>query len=46
MKESDDLDILGVTVDSKMTFKKHFHTAFRAAQRLGILIEEVLASIP
>ena len=38
LKESDDLCILGVTFDSKMTFEKHLHTVSRAAsQRLGIL---------
>ena len=38
MKESDDLDILGVTFDSKMTFEKHLRSVSRAAsQRLGIL---------
>ena len=38
LKESDDLVILGVTFDSKMTFEKHTHSVSRAAsQRLGIL---------
>ena len=38
MKESDDLVILGVTFDSKMTFEKHLRSVYRAAsQRLGIL---------
>ena len=38
MKESDDLVILGVTFDSKMTFEKHLRSVSRAAsQRLGIL---------
>ena len=38
LKESDDLIILGVTFDSKMTFEKHIRTVSRAAsQRLGIL---------
>ena len=38
LKESDDLDILGVTFDSKLTFKKHLRSVPRAAsQRLGIL---------
>ena len=38
LKESDDLVILGVTVDSKMTFEKHLRLVSRAAsQRLGIL---------
>ena len=38
LKESDDLVILGVTFDSKMTFDKHFRSVSRAAsQWLGIL---------
>ena len=38
LKESDDLVILGVTFDSKMTFEKILHSFYRAAsQRLGIL---------
>ena len=38
LKESDDLVILGVTLDSKMTFEKHLRQVSRAAsQRLGIL---------
>ena len=38
LKESDDLVILGVTFDSKMTFEKPFRLVSRAAsQRLGIL---------
>ena len=38
LKESDNLIILGVTFDSKMTFEKHLHSVSRAAsQRLGIL---------
>ena len=38
LKESDDLDILGVTFDSKLTFEKHLCPVSRAAsQRLGIL---------
>ena len=38
LKESDDLDLLGVTFDSKLTFEKHLRTVSRAAsQRLGIL---------
>ena len=36
--ESVDLDILGVTFDSKLTFEKNLHSVSRAAsQRLGIL---------
>ena len=38
LKESDDLVILGVAFDSKMTFEKHLCSVSRAAtQRLGIL---------
>ena len=38
LKEPVDLDILGVTFDSKTTFEKHFRSVSRAAsQRLGIL---------
>ena len=38
LNDSDDLDILGVTFDSKMTFDKHLRSVSRAAsQRLGIL---------
>ena len=38
LKESDDLVILGVTFDSKMTFEKHLRSVSRAAsQRLGML---------
>ena len=38
LKESDDLVILGVTFNSKMTFEKHLCSVSRAAsQRLGIL---------
>ena len=38
LKESDNLDILGVTFESKLTFEKHLRSASRAAsQRLGIL---------
>ena len=38
LKESEDLVILGVIFDSKMTFEKHLRSVTRAAsQRLGIL---------
>ena len=38
LKESDDLVILGVTFDQKITFVKHLRSVSRAAsQRLGIL---------
>ena len=40
LKESDDLVILGVTFDSKMTFQKHLRPVSRAAsQRHGILMK-------
>ena len=38
LKESDDLVILGMTFESKITFEKHLRSVSRAAsQRLGIL---------
>ena len=38
VKESGDLDILGLTFGSKLTFEKHLRSVSRAAsQRLGIL---------
>ena len=38
LKKSDDLVILGVTFDSKMTFEKHLRSVSRAAsQRLVML---------
>ena len=38
LKESDDIVLLGVTFDSKMTFEKHLSSVSRvASQRLGIL---------
>ena len=38
LEESDDLDILGVTFDSSLTFEKHLCSVSRAAsQRHGIL---------
>ena len=38
LKESDDLVILGVTFDSKVTYEKHLRSVSRAAsQRLGFL---------
>ena len=33
LKESDDLVILGVTFDSKMTFSKHLNSVSRAASQ-------------
>ena len=38
LNESDDLDILGVTLYSKITFEKHLRSVSRAvSRRLGIL---------
>ena len=38
LKESDNLDIIGVTFNSKLIFEKHLLSVSRAAsQRLGIL---------
>ena len=46
LKESDDLVMLGVTFDSKMTFEKqHLHSVSRAVSQL-LGLEEALASIP
>ena len=47
LKESDDLVILEVTFDSKMTFEKHLRAVSRAAlPRLGTwYLEEVMASV-
>ena len=47
LKESDDLGILGVTFDSKMTFEKHLNSVSRAAsQRLNWYLEKVLGGLP
>ena len=43
LRESDDLDILGVTFDSKMTFEMHLRSVSIAATQMHL--EEVLASI-
>ena len=45
LKESVDLDILGVTFGSKLTFEKHLHSVSRAFSKTWYL-EEVVASIP
>ena len=45
LKESDDLVMLGVIFDSKLTFEKHLRLVSRAAA-LTWYIEEVLASVP
>ena len=40
LKESDDLDIMQVTFDSKMTLENHLRSVSRSAsQRLGIMWE-------
>ena len=45
LKESDELVILGVTFDSKLTLEKHLVSISReASQRLYLV--EVLASVP
>ena len=46
LKESDDLVILGVTFDSKMTFEKQLRSVSRAASQKTWYLEEVLASVP
>ena len=43
LKESADLDILGVTFDSKMTFEKHLRSVSRASE--AWYLEKVLASV-
>ena len=45
LKESDDLVILGVTFDFKVTFEKHLRSVSRAASKTWYL-EEVLANVP
>ena len=50
LKESDDLAILRVTFDSKMTFEKHFPEqssfSFQSSFSTAWYLEEVLAGIP
>ena len=45
LKESDDLVILEVTFDSKMTFEKHLR-CFQNSFSTAWYVEEVLANIP
>ena len=45
LKETDDLVILGVTFNSKLTFEKYLRLVSRAASMTWYL-EEVLASVP
>ena len=44
LKESNDLVILGVTFDSKMTFEKHL--GFQSSFSKTWCLEEVVASVP
>ena len=46
LKESDDLVILGVTFDSKITFKKHLSSVSRACFSKTWYLEEVMVSVP
>ena len=47
LKESDDLEILGVTFDSKLTFEQHLRLVSRAASLFLCLFDlQVLARIP
>ena len=45
LKESDDLVILGVIFDSKMTFEKHLRSVSRSCFSKTWYLEEVLASV-
>ena len=45
MTESDDLVILGVIFDSKMTFQKNLRSISRGFSKT-LYLEEVLASVP
>ena len=45
LKEPNDLDMLGVTFDSKITFEKHLRW-FQEQLLKGLCVEEVLSSIP
>ena len=46
LKESDDLDILGVTFDSKMTFEKNLRLVSRAPSQRLIILRKSSASAP
>ena len=48
LKESDDLDILGVTFDSELTFEKHLRcfSGLQSSFSKTWYLEKVLASIP
>ena len=45
-KESDDLVILGVTFDSKMTFENHLRFVSRAASQRFSILKKSMASVP
>ena len=40
LKESDDLDILRVTFDSKMTFEKHLRSVYRAVLKILYILRK------
>ena len=44
-KESDDLDLLGVTFDCKMTFEKHLRTVSRASLKDLVLASQSLIGL-
>ena len=46
LKESDDLVILRVTFDSKLTFEKHLRSVSKAASERTWYLEQVMASVP
>ena len=46
LKESDDLVILGVTFDSKMTFENHLRLVSRAASQILSTLRKSMASVP
>ena len=46
LKASDDLSVLGMTFDSKMTFDMHLRSVPRAASLGTEYLEKVLGSIP
>ena len=46
LKESDDLVILGVIFDSKMTFEKHLRSVSKCSFSKTWYLKEVLASVP
>ena len=40
LKKSDDLDISGVTIDSKMTFEKHLYSVSIAASQMLLFLRK------